>query len=92
MSVFFWEKMLKVGEFNPLASGESEVSQAGLQTYSSLVLHFRLIDWEYVKHSVFVPESAAEEDQACNLRHFLKRATQVMGLQMAKPALQLWTP
>jgi len=44
MSVFFWEKMLKVGEFNPLASGESEVSQAGLQTYSSLVLHFRLID------------------------------------------------
>lgn len=71
--------MLKVGEFNPLASGESEVSQTGLHTYSSIVLHFCLIDWEYFKHSMLVPESLSEEDQACHLSHFLKQATQMKG-------------
>lgn len=65
VSVFFEKKMLKVEEFNPLASEESEVTRTGLHTCSSIVLHFCLIDWEYFKHSMLVPESLSEEDEAC---------------------------
>lgn len=74
-----WEKVLTVGEFNPLTSVESEVSQAGLHTCACIVLHFCLIDWESFKHSMLLPGSLSEWDQEYYLGHFLKLAAQVKG-------------